>query len=80
MRKLLLVVGGIILAASLTIMVSGCGSNPCQNFGGIKDSWQSGNIIYYICNDGVEQQVDVGAGGGGPPPDDSSANYRSAVN
>jgi hypothetical protein len=79
MRKLLLVAGGIILAASLTIMVSGCGSNPCQSFGGVKTSFQSGNIIYYICNDGVEQQVDVGVGGGGAPPDDSSANYRGAV-
>ena len=57
MRKLLLAAGGIILAASLTITVSGCGNVPCSGDGGVKDSWQIENTKYYICNDNTTQEV-----------------------
>jgi hypothetical protein len=68
MRKLLLVAGGVILLASLTITVSGCGNPPCQGLGGVKGSYQLQNTMYYICNDGVIQQVYIGGGGGGGVP------------
>jgi hypothetical protein len=59
-----------MLAASLTIMVSGCGAHPCNDDGGIKYQWQNGGTIYYICNDNTTQQVYIGGGGGGGAPDD----------
>jgi hypothetical protein len=65
MRKLLQVVGGIILAASLTIMLSGCG-RPCSNDGGIKAHWQIGNTIYYICNDNTTTSLTIEGGGNVP--------------
>jgi hypothetical protein len=68
MRKLLQVAGAIILAASLTIMVSGCGDTPCHNDGGIKYHWQIGSTIYYTCNDNTTTQVTIE--GGGQAPDD----------
>jgi len=66
MWKLLQVAGGIILAVSLTIMVSGCGGTPCSNDGGIKGHWQNGNTIYYICNDNTTTSVTIEGGGGVP--------------
>jgi hypothetical protein len=65
MRKLLQILGGIILAASLTILLSGC-DTPCSNDGGIKYHWQNGNTIYYICNDNTTTTVTISGGGGVP--------------
>lgn len=69
MRKLLLVAGGVSLAASLAITVSGCGDTPCKGDGGIKYSWQIGNTKYFMCNDNTTQQIYIPSGGGGAPPD-----------
>ena len=69
MRKLLLVAGGVMLAASLMIAVTGCGNPPCQGDGGVKYSYQQQNTIYYVCNDHTIQPVYIGGGGGAPPDD-----------